>query len=271
MQRKLMIAGGVFAALVILSVAGFLAWRGGRAGSTGLVVRLSTSQETFRLGEPMRFSVAVVNLSLKSVSRSFSIYGHRIFEIKGPDGALAPYVVGICQICGEDEELEPLQGLMVRNASDILDEYAIRKEGEYTIRVLELAEDLPASNELRFTVAGGSPPVVDGILDKIDEVLPEGWKAGQCSYKFEKWAPPGRKDAGTIVIQITRRYTHKNRIDMYFTREEAPENPDRDPEVKLCRFLGKNSLGCFYFKVWKETDKTWPTYEEDLRKALGLK
>jgi hypothetical protein len=219
----------------------------------------------------MYFSVIVINTSFITVERDYQSYCHDVFEIHAPDGSLVPYAVGIRQSCGEPYELKPFHGVYARRNMDILEDYAIRAEGEYKIRVKKLGDDLPSSNTVRFTVKGGSPPVVDGILRSIRGALPKGWRAGRCSYEFENRPPLGRINAKTIVIQITRRVTYKNRIEIYFTEKQAPEDKQRDPKMELSRYLGKNSLGHFYFCVMEETDQTWPTYEKDLKKALSIK
>ena len=90
MRKKLVIGFGILTALVLISVVGFVVWRWSRAGSSGLVVQLTSSENSFRLDEPMQFSVVVINASMKTVTRDFQTYCHDIFEITGPDDNPVP-------------------------------------------------------------------------------------------------------------------------------------------------------------------------------------
>ncbi|MHC4777121.1 MAG: hypothetical protein ACYTFG_00945 [Planctomycetota bacterium] len=270
MRKKILIAVLVFAAVIVISVVVLLVWRMGRAGPSGLVVQIHTSQESFRLGEPMRFTVVVFNASFKTVRRDFQGCSREIFEITGPDEDPIPYVVAPFSTLGGEQDLPPLGGLCVRNGVDILKEYAIEKEGAYTIRVKAIGEDLPPSNTISFEVKGGTPPVADVILKKISGALPQRWWTGRYSCAFESEPPWGRKDAGTVFFLIWGKPPQENRINLFFTETEAPEDRGRDPSIDLTGFLGKSAQGYFYYLSGKKTKESWPTYEDDLREALGI-
>jgi hypothetical protein len=271
MRKASIIAVFLFASVLLISIAVFLIWRSNRAGSTGLAVRISTSQKTFLLGEPMMFNIYVVNTSLKTVKREFLAYCHDVFEIRGPNGSIPPYVVGLRQACGRDFILKPFRGQYVRTNLDILEEYAISQEGEYTIRIRKVSSNLPSSNKLRFMVKGGSSPVVDSVLDCIRPILPAQWRVGRTCYKFDRGPPPGRKGPNSIVIQAFRPYPRESKIIIRFTEQEAKEDTQRQYNYPtVSPFLGKNSFGYFYFDILQDTNLTWSTHEEDLIEALSL-
>jgi hypothetical protein len=152
----------------------------------------------------------------------------------------------------------------------MLREHSILKEGDYAIRVMSLSKDLPASNELHFTVSGGSPPPTDVMLDNIRAVLPNRWHAGRYHYKYEPGSPPGRKAPEFLNLQLF--CTHpRSRVDVFITKDPAPEDPNPREGVKFASFLGRNAEGCFYLSTSGKTSELWPTHVADLKKVLNIK
>jgi hypothetical protein len=271
--KKIIIA---FSILVIVTglIAGAVLdhWysRGGPIGPTGLKVILSARQDEFRLGEPMRFRVVVQVMELHSVKRDFQCYSFDIFEIKDPDGNVVSDVLPFCQSMGKEQKLLPFQTLLAWE-DDILLSYPILMEGEYSIQVRALSKDLPESNVVTFLVKGGTVPEVDNMIIALRKIVPERWHVGRGSYQFESYPLPQFGEVEGLWIQLFHPQTSRGRIDIFFTQSKASDAEAPGEESERLDFLGRNELGNFYFHRGRNTEKTWPSHFQDIRRALALK
>jgi hypothetical protein len=219
----------------------------------------------------MRFDIVVANRTLRGVSYDCHEIAGDACEIRGPDGELAPYVEPDMSFLCHLDAYAPLIGAR-RREIDLAAFYSITKEGEYTVKVRKLADDLCESNTVRFTVRGGTVFVADEVLEAVRKAIPRDWEAGRYpTVEFEKCSIPGRSETESVVVSIRKGGRTENRIDLYLSKTAAPEREVLRPRELRSVFLGKDHRGCFYAAVFKGTDESWLVWEGVLRKALGLK
>jgi len=275
MRRKILIALGCIAIAGLAAALALIAYpltRGGPIGSTGLKVILLARQSSFQRGEPMRFRVMIQNMTLGKVGGDFDRYVWDIFKITDPDGNPVPYrsCVG-SSMRGDPVVLPPFNILIVRDDHDILENYLIVKEGEYTIQVRKQGEDMLESNTVRFMVEGGEVPLSDKLTMALAENTPDGWTAARFNYRFEtnnfgEWG-----NVENIALQLHGRGGKgENRIDVIITKEKMPGAPISPSKDFPFEYIGENENGFFYIHVFDNTEVSWPAHVKDLARILEV-
>jgi hypothetical protein len=276
MRRKILIALGCIALVGIAVAVALIAYpfnRGGPIGSTGLKVILQARQSSFPRGEPMRFRVMIQNMTLGKVGGDFDRYVWDIFVITDPDGDPVPYrsCVG-SSMMGDPVILPPFNILIVQDDHDILENYLIVKEGEYTIQVRKQGEDMLESNTVRFMVEGGEAPLADKLTMALAQISPDGWTAARFNYRFETTNFGEWGYVEIIALQLHGRGGKgENRIDVILTKEKIPGAPTSPWEDFPFEYLGENENGFFYIHVFDNTEESWPTHVKDLARVLDTK
>jgi hypothetical protein len=249
--------------------------------------RLVPLADHFVLGQPMKF-----RLKLKNVGQTAVHYDPQQVGINGslkvldPEGHPIRYSATSFQtMINKFPALMPGNVVNLFDGLDLDSQYLIVKPGKYSVQFRHYA--FPNSNTVEVEVRPGTLPPIKRIAARLLEVLPKEWVLIVHGYAGEPngsrpvyWddPPPGREPVRGLPTLILRDSLAKEgsiNATFWLSERPLPRIVGGDgPKQTAAAFYGKCPEGYLYALTPSEAavkDAQWPTFEQDLRKALEIK
>jgi hypothetical protein len=218
------------------------------AAKDGVATSLTLVTAKPTLGQPLR-----VKLEIRNTGTADAVYDDQqaatnaSLTVKGPDGALIPYIGGSYQTAGQPTTLKPGQAKTIFQDLDVAAQYLIEQPGEFTIQSRNRG-NVPASNVLKVTVQNGQLSDFDRLFAALHRATPKGWRVANYS--------------GSIVFlnAPTHLKADATSISLFFTKEPTG-GPKPQPGQPAPVNLGPTTLG----QAWLMADSQravdrWPDY-----------
>jgi hypothetical protein len=241
----------------------------------GLEVHLIPLRDEFTLGSPMPFRIELKNVSDQTLGYTNTSYMvNDPMQITSPDGKPVPYLDSSYQTWVGPEFLEPGRTVILADRYDARSQYHIIKSGLYTFQFRGDRLFNP-SNPARMEVKPGPLSALETVVEQIYTVLPEKWTLVR-KIRSENESDQTDSEEETLCVFLTGKGGRKATDDPWVTvtvyiplssTARLSDDKQKYPEMD---FWGDSSWGPVYGKS-ENAQSMWPSYKEDLTKALALR
>lgn len=240
----------------------------------GYQTQLIPMNEKYVVGEPMKFSLVMRNVS--GTLKWYDSQGlFRVpFVVKKSDGKEVYKKTAPVQTVGSERPLDTDEIVTLFEDVDISNDFVITEPGAYTIQFQEGSYGMdadgwfPASNTVEFEALSGKPKMEDVLIEKLSEIPPKEWYLVGAN-----WDRPSDASALPPEIGFVTHAIDKGRY-IYLWRTDHPIDISSInsgmPWEKTTGYLGQADLGHFYIEIPTDAEHLWPTFREDIKKALAI-
>ena len=246
----------------------------------GLCTRLSAKADTFRAGEPIAVKLEITNVG--NGPRSYHVpqvhYNGRVTVID-ERGMFVPYLGGSFQTNNPLKVL-PKGKTHDLAAFDLAKWYYLRRPGRYSILYPGTQgwgggdSPIPLSNVFSFRVLPNPQADADG--DPVGRLLPlmkNGWKLSATRPWTPLVQPTGEWGRATGRMMSFYQW-HGGKPDgmsvvyIWLTKTQAPREPWQSEQPGSAEYVGKLPTGHLYLLSRFKRENAWPTFKEDIKRAL---
>ncbi len=245
----------------------------------GYQTQLITMDEKYFVGQPMKFSLVMRNVTESRKWYDQQGIANDPFVIKDSGGQKVYNKAPDFQTGGSGQPIDTGEIVTLIENIDITTEYLISQPDIYFIQFREgsygFAADgwFPASNVVQFTALPGEPMKEDLLIQELMNEVPERWHVAGGGNRREV-SPLGRtSDTGVEVFLVTHPSSSKGLyVSLWQTEYSVEVQASGQPtEKQVSEYLGHGNLGHFYILIPTEAEELWPTIREDVKQALAIR
>ncbi|NRA37460.1 MAG: hypothetical protein HRU15_04925 [Planctomycetes bacterium] len=236
-----------------------------------IISRLTPAIGVFTVGQPMRFSLELINNGKNTISYvsggSDCCYPLEIFNGRGEK---VFYIGGYPQSYIGIEKLPAGRSCVIYEGLNVSEDYLISKGGIYTFKY-----NGERPSEVKVLVQNGEKYPTHKLVVRLKTILPDKWIfAYPNSYQGKmrlideiELAKISLHSPGDLIRDIVM-------IDIVQCSrpiEELKKQPFYESTYfESLEFLGRGESGYVYFKTDPRIDKMWPKVKEEIKKTLKV-
>jgi len=240
----------------------------------GIEFNLIPITKEFVIGQPMLFRIEMINVSnspiLYTATGPTAVMANDKMIITGPDGERVEYVDTSYQILVYSDVILPDEKIVLVDKYDATTQYRIVEPNRYTFQFKGWPRDVKLSNTVQVDVKHGALSPEDRVVEKLLNVLPEGWECTRTLVKKEGDENPFSETFIGVHL-IGARRGKSNGLGVLLLIFLAEDEIELEPEfASELEFWGRCKWGPVYVKV-NDAKLLWPDYKEQIIKALAIK
>ncbi|MHC4645052.1 MAG: M56 family metallopeptidase, partial [Planctomycetota bacterium] len=229
----------------------------------GFRVSLIPLNKDYVIGKPMLFRLEMKNVSSETLGpvNTTSVMVNDPMIVKDPNGNKIPYVDTDYQTAAASEFVEPGEKVVLADNYDVRSQYHITTPGKYTFRFRGFGPN--PSDSVEIDIKPGQLSALEGIVESLMPILPEGWKLNRGNMPSSQIAEGERSEAVWVyLIGKTMRKGADRGIGLFLYI-----NADRLNQKG--EFLVQTRWGPVYVQSL-DAELLWPDYREQIMNALNI-
>jgi hypothetical protein len=239
------------------------------AQDSGLRSRLTLLTEAPQVGKPLLFRLEVKNFGDKPTGVDAQYYEpFRVLRAIQSDGKSAKFIGMTPQTDGEDQQLKPGESMTLWDNVDANDLFLLNagtykffaEGGKWATQTM-----WRDSNTLAIEIAAGEPTLLNRLLEKLGEGLPEKWEVSSGMGLADGWKGiylthlPSNLKRDAITIQV------------WFTDEKLADDFElgTGDQKQVIAQLGRCEFGFMNVAALPKAADIWPGWLEHIRVAAN--